>query len=268
MAATDIRQFLFYFKYLWSPADFTSLQLWLQETTAGIAEGAFGAAVLKGLAVSPGGGLQVTVAPGIAIGDEGQLMVLGSPTNLTFTADPVLTKKSLIVMRPKLVNMTIIPQPDNPSNPVPLHQQITFDLLIVDGTPGAGYPSKQDGDCIVMGVVLTASLGTIGTGNIDRTPMDLARKRVHPYSLKTASYMAAKEDDHIDVDATSGAATVLLPLASTMPGQDMTVMKIDSTANAVAVSGQDLISGQTQVILDSQWQSANLRSTGNAWRVL
>lgn len=268
MASTDIRQFLFYFKYLWSPADFTNLQLWLQETTAGIAEGAFGVGVLDGLSVAPAGGLQVTVNPGIALGDNAELMVLGSPANLTFSADPIQTKKSLIVMRPTLVNMDIIPEPNNPANNVPLDQQITFDLLIIDGTPGGDYPSKISGDCVVMGVIITPSLVTIGSSNLDRTPIELPRKRVHPYSSKSASYNAVITDDHLDVDATGGARTILLPLASTMPGQDMTIVKTDSSANAVAVSGQDLISGQTVIYLDSQWQFAHVRSTGQAWRSL
>lgn len=271
MASTDIRQFLFYFKYLWSPADFTSLQLWLQETTAGIAEGLLGAAVLKGLGVTPGTGLQVLVDTGICVGDEGQLMVNGAQSPVNLTVPISAPKRSLIVMRPTIVNMTVIPQPDNPSNNVPLHQQLTFTFVVIDGAENVNpvYPSKQDGDCIVAGVMLTPGQSTVMQANIERTPISLARKKVHPIKTKSGNYNIVAEDEHIDYDLSGGAATAFLPPSNSVAGQDFAIVKIDTSGNTLAVSGQDLIDGQTQIILDTQWQSLQLRSVGlGGWRVL
>lgn len=269
MAATDIREFLFYFKYLWSPADFLNLQTWLQETTAGIAEGAFGAGILKGLAVTPGGSLTLNIAAGICVGDEGQLMVNGAVINQAIVAPSGGIRKDLIVMRPTVTPTTVIPQPDNPSNPVPLHQILGFALIVIAGTEGSGvFPSKMDGDCILMGVTTTPGQTTYALTDLDRSVTNLPRKKTHPYALKKANYSILPTDDHLDWDLTAGSATGLLPSANTVPGQDFTIVKVDSSSNFLSVSGADPMSGQSQVILDTQWQSISVRSVGTAWRIL
>lgn len=271
MASTDIREFLFYFKYLWSPADFLNLQTWLQETTAGIAEGAFGASVLSGLLPTPGGGLNVSIAAGISVGDTGQLMVNGSATPTPFTAPLGAPKKSLLVMRPTITPTTVIPQPDNPSNNVPLHQILGFIFVVIDGVESVTpvYPSKAAGDVIVCGVGLTPGQSTIAASDIDRSPISVQRKKVHALRKQTGNYNIQATDDHIDYDTSGGAATATFPSSQIVPGQDYTVVKTDSSANPLTITGTDLFSGQSNVILDTQWQSVTVRSVGiNGWRVL
>lgn len=269
MASTDIREFLFYFKYLWSPADFLNLQTWLQETTAGIAEGLLGAGVLAGLQVTPGGALNLSIAPGICTGDEGQLMVNGAIITQGLTAPTGAIRKDLVVMRPTVTPTTNIPQPDNPSNIVPLHQILGFQLVIIQGVEGSGvYPAKQDGDCVLMGYSLTPGQSVVGISDLDRQPMSLPKKRTHPYRVNKTSASVQTSDDHIDWDCSASACLGLLPSAAQVPGQDFTIVKIDNSANQLSVSGADPMSGQNQIILDSQWQTLHVRSTGTAWRVL
>ena len=55
---------------------------------------------------------------------------------------------------------------------------------------------------------------------------------------KTGDYTITENDTHINVNASSGAITITLPVTSTMSGQkQFYIKKIDSSANAVTISG-------------------------------
>lgn len=272
MALADIRQFLFYFKYLWSPSDFTNMQTWLQSEYRGIAEGAFGTSVLTGIQPSVVSGLTVELSDGIAIDPDGRIVVFASE-QATFASPIGNPAKSLIVLRPKLTESDFIPEPVNPSNSVPLHEKFEYDLIVIDGTPAGSpvYPATVAGDIIVLGVTLTAGQVTLTYANIDRSIIDLPRKRVHRFKTVTDAIVEGLvTDETVDADATSNAIIYVLPDSQECPGEDFTVTKIDSSSNEVAVSGANarLIAGETSQTMDSQWQSMTFRSIGPAWRVL
>lgn len=73
----------------------------------------------------------------------------------------------------------------------------------------------------------------------------------------------------IRADATAGAFSLTLPVASLNPGQFLMVKKVDSTASIVTVLGDttlpDLIDGKASVALTSQHESITLYSDGTNW---
>lgn len=272
MANDSIREFYFYFKYLWSPEDFENMQDWLQDEFRGIAEGAFGGSILSGLQASPGGGMTVDISAGLAVSPSGRLIVVPTTQNATVASPSGNPAKTLIVLRPTSTDTESIPEPVNPSNNVNLHAAHGYQVVVINGTPAASpsYPSTQADDVVLMGLELDASHATIVVGDFDRSPIDLPRRKRVPYRQVLASYTIVEDDEHIDVDAAASGPTILLPSAQSVPGLDFHVMKVDSGSNTVAVSGQggDLISGQSSYELTDQWMGATFRSTGTAWRVL
>lgn len=266
---TNLGQYLFYFKYLWGPADFTQLQVWLQNLVYSITQGAFGAAVLQGMDVTPGGGLSVEVAAGVGVGDEAQVCANPSSASVSFSAPSALPRWDLLVARPTVTNTDFIPDPNNPSNNVPLQQTIGMIFVDITGTESAtpAYPAKQDGDVIICGIQLVPAQSVIAQSNIDYGPRSLIRKRSHGVIKVSANYVAQLVDETIEADATSGALVVLLPNPETCIGQDFVLNKIDGSSNQVAASGATF-DGQPSLVLDTQYQSVTLRSVGTDYRVL
>lgn len=70
------------------------------------------------------------------------------------------------------------------------------------------------------------------------------------------------------VDATSGAVTITLTLASSR--KEFGIKKIDVSANAVIVdgSGSETIDDSTTVTLPSQYDAIRIASDGTEWWVL
>lgn len=66
-------------------------------------------------------------------------------------------------------------------------------------------------------------------------------------------------------DATSGAFTIKLPDAATYPAHQYTLIKIDSSANAVTIgrTGTDTINGATSYSLSGQYDSVTVVSKGS-----
>lgn len=84
----------------------------------------------------------------------------------------------------------------------------------------------------------------------------------YPQQAITASYDALNYDEVIFADATSGAITVTLPKGAS--GQRFSVIKIDSSANAVTVTGAENINGGN-VSLSSQYDKTMVQFTGTEW---
>ena len=87
---------------------------------------------------------------------------------------------------------------------------------------------------------------------------------------KTASYTITVDDGTkvIAVDATSAAVTItLLASATAGDGFEITVLKSDSSANAVTVDGNasETISGSATRVLSGQWESATVRGDATNW---
>lgn len=78
--------------------------------------------------------------------------------------------------------------------------------------------------------------------------------------------------DEVQYNASSGSAVITLPSAVSYPGKLIRIVKTDSSANGVGIfpasgSGQ-LINGAASLSLTTQYQAAQLRSTGANWIVV
>lgn len=84
-------------------------------------------------------------------------------------------------------------------------------------------------------------------------------------TTQTANYTVETNQYYVRGDATSGAITITLPTALNQQGRVITVMKIDSSGNAVSVArmGTDTINGSSSsVSLATQWSKAQFISNG------
>lgn len=270
-ASTDIRDFNFYSDYLWSPADFLNFQTWVRAEMRAAALGRSGKSLLSGCLATPGGGLLVSVSAGVAIDSNGRIVVF-SAANVAVASPAGNPARTLIVLRPKLTDMTSIPTPDDPMTPVFLHEKLDYDLLALNGTPAGSpvYQTPQANDIIVAGLLIPAATVTVTAAMFERYVINVPLKKVKACNVITSAYSVLAVDDHVDGDASGGAVVATLPPASTVPGQDFTFCKTDSSANALSVAGNggDLISGQSQWDLTDQWATLKVRSVGLSWRVV
>lgn len=87
---------------------------------------------------------------------------------------------------------------------------------------------------------------------------------------KTANYTATLDDHTIACNASGGAFTITLPLASGAIGQILNIKKIDSSANAITVDGasaETIDSGAT-ASLTVQYESITVQSDGTEWWII
>lgn len=77
----------------------------------------------------------------------------------------------------------------------------------------------------------------------------------------------AGADNIIQVDATSGALIITLPVASSSLNAEYTIKKIDASANAVTIQGNgaDTIDGSNTQLLNVQWASRTVVCNGASW---
>lgn len=102
--------------------------------------------------------------------------------------------------------------------------------------------------------------GTLSTG---ATPRACANK--------AATYNAAVTDEVLFVDATTGAATINLPAASTAKiGKVYAIKKTDASINAVTVdaNGGEFIEGVLTKVLALQYDSVTIVCDGANWMVI
>ncbi|NIA67768.1 hypothetical protein HBA54_04120 [Pelagibius litoralis] len=90
---------------------------------------------------------------------------------------------------------------------------------------------------------------------------------------KSTTYTVTSADNGrlIKADATAGAFTITLPPAATAGnGFEVTVKKVDSSANAVTLDadGSETIDGGTDISLPNQHDAVQVRSDGTAWQVI
>lgn len=269
MALADIRNFYFYTKYLWSAGDFTNFQTWIKARIEGLGEGFSGGGILSGLKCSVGGGLNITVPSGIALSPTGKLLVTSGDT--VAVASPVGNPAwSLVVLRPTNTDLTLIPEPLNPANNVPLHQKTSYTAMVLNGTPAPSpsYPTPDADDVVVMGVKLTSGQVTISATDLDPTPISLPQPRRVAIAQKSANYNLGARDEIVEMNCSGGNRVALLPIASTVPNQKFTVRKTDSSVNVCSVSGTETIDGVTSIDLEDQYQQLTVYSNGLTWGVL
>jgi hypothetical protein len=101
-------------------------------------------------------------------------------------------------------------------------------------------------------------------------PVRSATPKTSVVISKTTTYTVAVGDDGklIAADATAGAFTITLPVAATAgDGFEISVVKIDSSANAVTIDGDgsETINDESDLDLADQFDAAVLRSDGSEW---
>lgn len=266
-----INNYYFYTKYIWLAADFAAFQSNLLAQVALLGGG--NAQIISGLLVTPGGGLNVNVAPGVCMNSSGYAMYI--PTQQTVAvASPVGNPAiSLVVARPLLVDNTLITNPTNPLVNVPLLQQQSFQIVVLNGTPGATpvAPTPGANDVVLGELSLTASIATITGTNFLYDLVNRAIKqsrRITPINYSNSPYICTGREDVVECDCTSGAVQVTMVAASGVPGQTTTFIKIDNSANSMVISSASLISGQSSQSFDDQWSIGNIYSSGLSYRML
>jgi hypothetical protein len=179
-----------------------------------------------------------------------------------------------LVLRPKETPTQYIPSPTGGPN-VPLHNKFEYDLLVLGGTPSATpvYPSVGVNDIVLMGFYIPAAAVSVSVGDFEVTMRAAPKKHRRKIREVSADYSAASgegEEDVIEFDASAASGVVTLPPASVMLGREVTIMKVDSTANEVQIvgNGGELMSGQSSVVLDAEWQSVKMYAHKSSWRIL
>jgi hypothetical protein len=103
-------------------------------------------------------------------------------------------------------------------------------------------------------------------GDLNATGQVVAvHEKVTSVNTAASPYTVLAADSYLYCDATAGAVVLTLP-ATSGSGRELTVKKIDSSANACTPTraGSDVIDGATTVSLTSQWAAAKIidRATG------
>jgi len=93
-----------------------------------------------------------------------------------------------------------------------------------------------------------------------------------PVVAKSTAYTILDTDkDVFTVDASAGAVTIILPTAADNNGRILTIIKIDSSVNAVTLDGEgtETIDGaETNSIMDAQYDSITLYCDGSEWFII
>ena len=90
-----------------------------------------------------------------------------------------------------------------------------------------------------------------------------------PLTAKTAAYTTTPNDKYVLVDASAGAVTITLHSVVNRTGDEITVLKTDSSQNTVSVdpTGPETIGGAVSFILSRPNESVSAFSDGANWRV-
>lgn len=86
---------------------------------------------------------------------------------------------------------------------------------------------------------------------------------------KSGAYVALTTDDTILCDALGGAFSITLYAASGNNGKRLTIIKTDSSANAVTVDGNagETINGETTIDITAQYSAMDLICDGSNWHI-
>lgn len=129
-------------------------------------------------------------------------------------------------------------------------------LTIVAGTPAASpaVPATPAGAIALCRVLVTAATGIAGSSAYTDVRPRYKRGWKNTFAI-TVAYTADLDDQIITANTAGGAYALTLPLASKSQGKEFTIVKSDSSGNAVTVtaSGSDLISGQATQDLLAQY---------------
>lgn len=103
--------------------------------------------------------LSATLSPGPAYDEDGQRILVPTTQSFSFTPDPLLPRKALLVVRYKKTGDTPVPKPSNPITTIFLNLHDDFEVILRLGTPAASpsYPGTLAGDIIVYGYTIPAA---------------------------------------------------------------------------------------------------------------
>lgn len=122
----------------------------------------------------------------------------------------------------------------------------------------------------VQGFVSSTATGSgsivLSTGAAISTPT-LNGYRVARRSVSTSGNITSA-DVVVLASASGGVVSLALPAASTVPGQQFTIKKTDSSANSVNVTSTELIDGSNYAYLTSQYQSITVVSDGSNYFII
>ena len=120
---------------------------------------------------------------------------------------------------------------------------------------------------IATSLVAAASVSAANTWTVNQYFAAGMRHMYHGLSANTtltnAYYM-------VDVDASGGAVTIVLPTAASIAGQTFIIRKNDSSANAVTIDGysSETINGAATLAISVQYTSYTIMSDGTNWMVI
>ena len=272
MFPTDLRKFNFYPKYIWSATDFTNFQDYVYGGFRGTFAAYLGASILDGLKASAAGGLNVQITAGIAANEDGRFLRLLVNGTVALPSPVGNAARHLVVLRPLDTPATLIPEPLNPANNVPLHVKQEAQLVVIPGTPAANpvYPATLAGDVVVAGLYLIAGQSVITASDFERTMVDAPKKRMLNISEVEASRTIDSAEHVVEGDCAVSGLTLTLPPAAQAAGTEFVFVKVDPSANPLTIAGQggELISGQSTQIIDDQWGTLKIYSNGLSYRAV
>lgn len=147
-----------------------------------------------------------------------------------------------------------------------------IDLSYQRGAIAAGdLPASSE---TASGAIELATQAEITTGTDDLravTPLKLAVAKLTEkrkvVSESTTPYTILATDHFVQIDATSGTITAVLPTAVGIEGVKYSVIKIDVSANAVTLDGDgsETINGAANVALAAQFNVVEVISDGANW---
>lgn len=86
----------------------------------------------------------------------------------------------------------------------------------------------------------------------------------------TTTYTVVADTYYVRADATSAGFTITLPTAAEIAGRQITIKKIDSSANIVTVDGwsSETIDGAANKTIISPYVSYTFISNGSNWEII
>lgn len=220
-----------------------------------------------------GSNMTGTVTAGIAWDPNGQLVEIASTEGFTLTSDGTNPRKAYLVARYAQAGDTTIAKPSNPSTNVFLNLLDSFELEVLLGTPAGSpaYPTLGANDIVLMGFTIPAGETIASNCTMDATVRDQGLDESS--SVKTSNYQATAYDRFVQMNANSGALTLTLPDSRFSEGSEISVMKSDSSVNAVTVqratgTTDTIQGGLTSFTLDNQFTVYTLKCKGGVWYVM
>lgn len=120
------------------------------------------------------------------------------------------------------------------------------------------------------GTVIGLNQSLLTTDNVTHNRLALTGGFKANLVTKTGAYTATADDYTILCNASGGSFTITLPAVASHTNRIYNIKKIDSSANAVTVDGNnsETIDDGTTAILTTQYESITIQSDGSEWWIL